>query len=186
MYDEGFELPSYPSFFNMIKQIIRKLYEYYFKEEIKEKELELINLKNTITDLRTVYEVDEPDLFDAISHLDLSALLRPHCDKVYFSDRVYGLTSKEQARDFSISTKVQCKEWIKEQHDCDEFSFALMGYWNVGLKQFAFGIAWSDSHAFNIMVDYKKQIWIVEPQTNKFIKIEDAKEPYLNLRVIMI
>ena len=157
------------------------------EEELLE---EVKTLNERIKDLKGMIDsgdtIDAPIPLDIIKIADLRSLLSLYCGNIYLSDTIYGLTSMEEAKKFSIETKIAARQWIKEQHDCDEFSFALMGYWNVGLKQFAFGIAWSNSHAFNIMVDEKKQIWIIEPQTNKFIKIEEAGSPYIPLRVVMI
>lgn len=59
---------------------------------------------------------------------------------------------------------------------CDNFSFALMGYWSDGLKSFPFGMAWSQNHAFNFMIDSDKNFWIVEPQTNQWMTLEEAKK----------
>jgi len=130
----------------------------------------------------------EPDKLAETSYGELKILLSPYCSNIYLSDNVYGLTSVEQAKIFSNETRVMAKKWVEEQHDCDEFSFALMGYWNDGLKQFAFGIAWSDKHAFNIFINEKKEIYIVEPQTNKFIPLEEAMKNslYYPLRVVLI
>lgn len=130
----------------------------------------------------------QPERLGAISYWDTLSLLEPHCKDIYLSDMTYGLTSKKEAIKYSIETALQYKKWIKEKHDCDEFSFALMGYWNKGLEQFCFGVAWSKSHAFNIMIDNNKQIWIVEPQNNAFMKIEDVmkNKMYYPFRLILI
>jgi len=93
----------------------------------------------------------------------------------YISDEIFSTTSKEEASKFSEETAVQFRTWVAENHDCDNFSFALQGYWSKGLYSFPFGIAWSSSHAFNIFIDNLKQIWIVEPQTNKWLTLEEAK-----------
>ena len=59
---------------------------------------------------------------------------------------------------------------------CDNFSFAMQGYWHQGLYSFAFGIMWSGTHAFNFLIDDKKRLWIVEPQNNSFYTVEQAKK----------
>ena len=81
----------------------------------------------------------------------------------------------EKAKKFCEATKVSFRKYAGEINDCDNFSFALMGYWSDGLKSSPFGIAWSKTHAFNFMVDDKKRLWIVEPQTNKWFSIDEAK-----------
>jgi len=186
----------------MIKKIWKKFvkiqYEYWYEEDLNKVNSEIEKLKNQIESLKEkiitlkrVYEIDEPnepEKLGEISVFELKKLLAPYCNDIYLSDRMYGLTSVAQAKKFSEETKVFVRQWVREQHDCDEFSFALMGYWNDGLKQFAFGIAWSSPHAFNIFVDNNKQVWIVEPQSNKFMKIEDIKNnnKYYPLRLILI
>ena len=172
------------------KRFIEIQYKYWFKDDLESLEQEIKMLNEKIDLLKKAMKGEdisyEPEKLGEIKILELRNLLYPYCKDIHLSDTIYGLTSVEEAKRFSIATKIECRKWLREQHDCDEFSFALMGYWNDGLKQFAFGIAWSDLHAFNIMVDDKKQVWIIEPQENKFIKIEDAKSPYKLLKVIMI
>ena len=125
-----------------------------------------------------------------ISNYDLRQLLSQYCksEDIKLSDMVYGLTSVEEAKKYSVATKVYINQWKQEEFDCDEFSFALAGYWNLDLYQFAFGIAWSATHAYNIMVDNNKDIYVVEPQTNKFIPIGEAIENhiYFPFRFIII
>jgi len=130
----------------------------------------------------------EPKKLRIIGISQVANKIKKYCNQVYLSDVIYGLCSMTEAKKFSQQTKVAARKWIKEQHDCDEFSFALMGYWNEGLEQFCFGIAWSRYHAFNIMLDHKKQVWIVEPQNNNFIRIEDIKKNklYWPIRLILI
>ena len=161
------------------------------KSAIEIKDNKITELNGEIDILKKLLEDgigEEAELFGAIINPNLRKLLIPHSKVVNLSDLNYGLTTVEEAKRFTKSTKVSVKEWKEESYDCDEFSFALMGYWNLGLYQYAFGIAWTKLHAFNIMVDNKKQIWIVEPQTNMFYKIEDKKRDvnYYPMEIIMI
>jgi len=177
-----------------VSKFIREM----FGCKCKDKDLEIKDLNEYNSDLEKDIDILEriikeekfvgPEVLGKITFGELHTLLSPHTKEIYISDRNFNLTSQRRAKDFSITTKVATKKWLNEQHDCDEFSFALMGYWNKGLEQFAFGIAWSNAHAFNIMVDNNKQIWIVEPQTNKFTKVEDMKNNkfYYPFRVIII
>ena len=176
-----------------IDQDLDKLHDeiLLLKGEIGLKDKKITELDGEIDILKKLLEDgigEEAELFSAIINPNLRKLLIPHSKTVYLSDLNYGLTTVEEAKRFTKSTKVSVKEWKEESYDCDEFSFALMGYWNLGLYQYAFGIAWTKTHAFNIMVDNKKQIWIVEPQTNMFYKIEDKKNNarYYPMEIIMI
>ncbi len=165
------------------KNFIKWQYNIYFGNEIEELRKQIVALKKVSSSVFT-----EPKKLGEISIFKLADLLKPHCSNVNLSDKTYSLTSVAEAKRFSEETRVFTRKWIDKQHDCDEFSSALNGYWNDGLKQFAFGIAWSQPHAFNIMVDEEKQIWIIEPQTNKFTKIEDMKDnpKYYPLILILI
>jgi hypothetical protein len=105
---------------------------------------------------------------------------------ISLSDEYFNLCSVEEARTFTESTAVQKRKWEEENHDCDNFSFALLGYWSTGLKSFAFGYARSTSHAYNIMIDNNKEVWICEPQTNEWIKYKENKDAkYKTIQVIM-
>ena len=61
--------------------------------------------------------------------------------------------------------------------DCDNYStifasiLALTFYTNYSTAkyQLAFGICWSESHAYNCFIDSDKKVWIYEPQTNEII-----------------
>ena len=189
------------------KSWLDKQYRHWFSEEIKldlaatqskfdlfQTEIDEIKVKLTESNAEIdrlnqllVDDTDEAKCFGTISISEMAALLRPHCNDLRLSDGVYGLTSKDEAQRFCEKTKVSIKQYQSNVYDCDEFSFALMGYWNLDLMSFAFGIAWSKNHAFNIMIDNDHQIWCVEPQNNNFIKIEDLKSGiYYPMDVIMI
>jgi hypothetical protein len=105
---------------------------------------------------------------------------------IWQSDSKFDLTSVDQAKLYTTGNLQP--QYTAEGHDCDNFSFALMGYWSAGLESFAFGIAWSSMHAFNIMLDDQKKLWIVEPQTNNFIAVDEAKKDpkYYPLTLILV
>ncbi len=166
------------------KNFIKRQYEYLFKAEIEEFRNQLAYFKKCAK----ATTLENPECLGIISNTELYSLLKPYCDEVHLSDRVYGLTSVEEAKEYSELTKVAVNDWEKDKFDCDEFSFALMGYWNLDLYQFSFGIAWSKTHAFNIFVDNEKKVYVVEPQSNRFYKIDDIKNnpKYYPLRFIII
>lgn len=104
-----------------------------------------------------------------------AALQKLGISDIHLSDVQYDLTTVSEAKRFAQETKVQFREWKEETHDCDNFSYALMGYWSQGLMSFAFGIAWSSTHAFNIMFDQNKILWVCEPQTNVWTKYSEIR-----------
>lgn len=123
-----------------------------------------------------------------ITYDEINKILAPITENLFLSDSVFKLTSKEEAERFTEETKLKYEKYEEEKFDCDNFSFALMGYWSQALESFAFGIAWSKNHAFNILIDDKKQIWIVEPQTNEYYKFGDIKKLklYYPIRLILL
>lgn len=134
-------------------------------------------------------ELQSPHQIDTVNMQETKQLLKNLCDvnHIYLSDWSYGLTSPALAKKFCRQTQVQYKSYSK-QYDCDNFSFALHAYWNEQLANFAFGIAWSDTHAFNFMIDHNKKIWIVEPQSNTWYTLEQAKSSnkYYPIRMIQL
>ena len=154
--------------------------------DISKKEIE--RLKEQISELS--FTLTEPSTYGTISYGDVSSILNncfPNAE-INISDSYFNLTTMEEAKVFTVDTKVCYRKWVAEDHDCDNFSFALMGYWSQGLKSFAFGIAWSAGHAFNFMIDKDKKVWIIEPQTNSYMLLVDAqKNPmYSNVRLVLL
>ena len=134
--------------------------------------------------------MDFPSSYGTMNNTEIYNLLSKELgtSNVLISDMQLNLTTTNDALRFVQETQVAKHKYIAEGHDCDNFSFELMGYWSDGLKSFAFGIAWSQDHAFNIMIDSTKKVWIVEPQTNQFIDIPTAKSAghYFPIEIVMI
>ena len=132
--------------------------------------------------------IKSPEELGKISLSRVNEILAPICSKVFLSDEEYSVTSMEKALCFSRESMIQTDKYVAIIHDCDNYSYALNGYWSDSLVSFCFGIAWSNNHAFNIMIDDKKNIWIIEPQTNKYIPFEEAKlnKQYFPIRLILI
>ena len=159
------------------------------KKELVILKEEVARLINENISLKKNQELKEPIALGTITYKSLwDLILKEVGITPYLSDEYYSLTDIKQASEFSDESHIQYQKWIKEAYDCDEFSFASMGYWNQGLKQFAYGIAWSQSHAFNIFIDNENKIWIVEPQSNKYISLEEAKNNalYFPIRLVLI
>ncbi len=135
-------------------------------------------------------EMSNPNELGRIPIKRLKEILKEVCpqEHIQLSDWTFGLTSMQYGKRFSKDTKIQYEKYLKEKRDCDNFSIALYSYWNKLLEQFAFGFAITDTHQFNIMVDQKERIWIIEPQTNTWWKIEDIRHmaKYFPIRKIQI
>lgn len=119
----------------------------------------------------------DPEELGTIFFADLWLLLHKTfgCSSVniWINDDYLSLTSIEQARNYT-SGNVNLP--FSEGHDCDNFAFQLLGYWSQGNLSFAFGYARSQLHAFNFFVDYKLDVYIVEPMTNEFTLYSQIKE----------
>ena len=169
---------------NIWKNFVKKQYEYYFGDEIEKlkEEIERLNKRLESKKIKT------PKTMGFIDYNGVNQLFKPITQNLFISDLRFRLTSKEEAEKFTNATKLKFRRWIREDFDCDNFSFALLGYWSESLESFAFGIAWSRTHAFNIMIDKDKKIWIVEPQTNRYYTIQEAKKYsiYWPIRLILL
>lgn len=108
-------------------------------------------------------------------------------DSVELSDLSLSLTSVDEAKKAVASMNVANETYVSEQHDCENFSFALLGYFSETLISFAFGTARSKPHRFNVMIDDKKQLWVCEPQTNQWWLYKDIKKntSYVVISVLM-
>jgi hypothetical protein len=126
---------------------------------------------------KTTKKLDFPKSTGKISMREVALKLENDLgmSNIYLSDENFDLTTVTEAQKFTEETKVAAAKYVSEGHDCDNFSFALMGYWSEGLKSFALGIAWSGDHAFNVFFDDQKNLWIVEPQTNEYLTLDQAK-----------
>ena len=66
-------------------------------------------------------------------------------------------------------------EWTKSIYDCDDIALlyaSTLAYsaYRAGLtKQPAFAIAWSYTHAFNLLIDSNNTVWLIEPQVGKIV-----------------
>ena len=66
--------------------------------------------------------------------------------------------------------------------DCDDFALLFSGIMTYSTfksgfsTQVAFGIAWSNIHAFNIFIDNKNDVYIYEPQNNKIMTFAEANK----------
>lgn len=132
-------------------------------------------LKQAIKDILDNPQLEFPKEEGRITLNEERELLSTLTNNLRITDTYLSLTTKEQAQLFSVKTEVALKKFSPEAHDCDNFAAELYGYFNAGLWSYAFGMAQSPMHKFNIMIDNNKQIWIIEPQTNEFMTVDEAK-----------
>lgn len=95
---------------------------------------------------------------------------------IRISDNFVTLPYKKAMVKLVKASPVRFRKYQKEIYDCDDFSFTFMGLYRLIIPNFAVGIIWSRTHAYNFFIDENKQVWGIEPQNNTVFKITDKKE----------
>ena len=128
-----------------------------------------------------------PKLSGQVSYSELTAAFSGKTQKLLLSDMVYDLIDKASMIEFLAWDKTNDYKYTANYFDCDDFSYRLMGQASTpAWAGIAFGIAWSTTHAFNVFMASDKKIYIIEPQSDKIIPLEQAQGAYANLQVVMI
>jgi hypothetical protein len=127
-----------------------------------------------------------PENLVDISATDISRLLLDQFKRAYIfmSDSTYKTTSIDELMRFIKSDPTNEYRYISEYHDCDDFSFQLMGsIHSVEWGALPFGITWlnkpSGNHAMNIFIDKDHEIYLIEPQNDIIQVCPSNWVPYL-------
>lgn len=91
---------------------------------------------------------------------------------IYLVDYDYHLIDYAEMERFLAEDKTNLSKYVAEYHDCDDFSFRLMGQVSIpGWSDIAFGIVFvmtpQGGHAVNCFVSTAKEVYLIEPQTDK-------------------
>lgn len=91
------------------------------------------------------------------------------------SDNSYKLVSPASMDIFLKHNPVDKRVYVPEKHDCDDFSYILMGDVTRWDSDLAFGIIWGmtpsgNGHAWNWFAGVDKEIWFVEPKRDQIFK----------------
>ena len=131
---------------------------------------------------------EKPKVCGVIKYSDAWAILKPHTQHLFLSDPNYILPNKLDAERFSSESLIKSNKYLTNAYDCDNFSYSMKGFWSDSLSSYAFGIAWSQKHAFNVCIDENKKLWIVEPQNNRWYSLAQIKNRpmYYPFRVVII
>lgn len=109
----------------------------------------------------------------SIRYSQVAALLTPYTKNIWISDDEFKTIDTENLKDFLKTNPVDGRRYITEAHDCDDYSYELMGDVSDWNPAGAFGIVWGNRaadgapHAWNFYVDSNNQIMYVEPQTDE-------------------
>lgn len=108
---------------------------------------------------------------------ELSDLLKARFPGVtaHLMDYTYRLAIKEEVEKFLAEDLTNTEGYVVDVHDCDDFSFELMGVFSKpGWSDITFGIVWTDVHALNCIVDENRKFWFIEPQSDKLSETLDT------------
>jgi len=83
-------------------------------------------------------------------------------------DGKYRLTSVDEMRRFLSWDKTESLGYEPDIQDCDDFAVVMWGQVKKWTKGLAFGLLLTNTpaHAKNVFIDYKKDVYEVEPQGN--------------------
>lgn len=111
----------------------------------------------------------DPDLSHIVTLDELVGIIKgklPNA-QVNYSDNTYALCTYDDIAWMLLNDQTDKMEYESEELDCDDFSYRLLGQFSVPKwSHLAFGIIWSDTHAFNFFVTEDKKVLFVEPQTD--------------------
>lgn len=129
---------------------------------------------NAILDFeKRLLEEPIPDHWERVDWTDiLDMLLEVYpFAKIYLSDRYYYLPSLEDIFDFLDGDETDKEHYVSEFHDCDDFSFRLMGQFHIKpWSAIAIAIVWSGVHAYNLVVVTQEGVFLIEPQTDEVFR----------------
>lgn len=93
--------------------------------------------------------------------------VKPAATHIYISDYQYWLCSQSDIKTFLNQDATNKEKYVAEEHDCDDFSYRLMGQLSIpAWSGVAFGIVWTDKHALNCFIDEAGKLWFIEPQSD--------------------
>jgi hypothetical protein len=174
---------------NILKNAIQDL-----QNKLKEEEEYYENRIKVLTQL-TASELTEEDKKELVIQKPLVLVNPISLGFGYVADvNYYALSMEDWKRVLDVAFRVRQRIFEKltsyeeyynlESYDCDDFALltnAIIILIAKYLKlnyQLAFGIAWSDTHAFNIFITSDNQIYIYEPQNGSIYSYPTTLEEY--------
>jgi len=123
-------------------------------------------------------EVDGNYIFQVLNRV------QPSATHIYISDSKYWLCTKQDIDAFLALDTTNKDNYQAEIHDCDDFSYRLMGQLSTpDWSGIAFGIVWTNTHALNCLIDNDGKFWFVEPQSDKLLA---ELEPWQGNEILFI
>ena len=110
----------------------------------------------------------QPTIQGTITSLEIYKLIKT--DNINQLDKQYNLYSFQQIKDFLLKNQLNFNKFKEELYDCDDFALHLMSEIKKEFHGIPFGFVINKGHAFNIFIDENKQVWFVEPQSDRMYK----------------
>lgn len=108
----------------------------------------------------------------------------PSATHIYISDNQYWLCSKVDIDTFLSLDATNKTPYVAEEHDCDDFSYRLMGQLSIpGWSGIAFGIVWTNLHALNCLISEEGKFYFIEPQNDK---LQESLESWQGTEILFI
>ncbi len=107
---------------------------------------------------------------------------------LFLVDGKYRIPTLENFNKFLKEDKTDLYKYVAEEMDCDDFSFRLMGQASYpGWSDIAFGIATSQTHAYNCIVAEdggQNRVFLVEPQSDRVFLV--PKNPKIDYKTVFV
>ncbi len=110
-----------------------------------------------------------------ITGAEVQALLTPFTDKQWISDGIFECIVTSNFRAFLERNKIDSETYIVDRHDCDDYSYELIGDVTHWYPEGCIGIVWGlntngNPHAWNFIINECKKIMFVEPQADTIFR----------------
>ncbi len=143
-------------------------------------------------------KIDPPKITKTIDKKRVREIIQKSLEvsshKIKLADREYGLYSKDDLIRFLKYDDTDEYEYIKQGFDCDDFADVLKGRerewyrWHEKEAGSTFGIVWGDlrkdpevkrGHAINYVILDTEELILIEPQTDKIVKLAENSNVWL-------
>jgi len=121
-----------------------------------------------------------PKEMPSITSTEVGAMLKAYTPNVWLSDGIFQLVDTENLKAFLASDPISGRAYVSEKHDCDDYSYELMGHVSDWNPDNTFGIVWGlnsggGAHAWNFFVNENIEVKYVEPQTDSIFDPSNEK-----------
>lgn len=112
-----------------------------------------------------------PKEMPSITSIEVGAILKSYTNNIWLSDGTFQLVDTENLKAFLASDPINGRPYVSEKHDCDDYSYELMGHVSDWSPDNTFGIVWGlnasgGGHAWNFFIDGNMEVKYVEPQND--------------------